>query len=471
MRSLTRTECMKLLLTCMDLFQPENCGHYARLSREGIFSMELTAGIPAKFPQDYKQMYELSGKIYGAMGSLGLPEPYLDHPNFEKMKARADLLIFEECAQFLLYWSRLNLRYGQECFYKTWQEGTALRVLRQMVSLLDDYQFPEERPVIRKYACIQPELGDITTANVNVVVNPTDTLFSGSGGVDLLIHKKAGPKLREVCGKLGTLPVGSAVGTQGYGLPAASIVHVSVPKQGQPGAPYLLAACYTSALQKVWDTGITSVAFPAIGSGSSGVPVQEALRIGAQTLWSWVRRNPRKEPMTVKVLFTSEEKLDYFRRELMLCIVRDFRKIADPAELGAELRHSLPYLLEECGGMVTLPPERKCHADLGREAFSELHNRYSDLMLALFSLIGSPDYRATVYNAVQQAAPGKNQDLEGTFLAHLDRMGLEACVCWLVYLQRMDYASGGTRHTHIRSCSNGNVYRVLGRIEWLLRVE
>lgn len=470
MEALTRMHCMKLLLKCMDLFQPVNCGYYARFLPEGMY-MELQKGIPAGFPQNYQQMYELSGEIYGTMGKLGLPKECLKYPNFDDLKARADALSFESCGQFLLFWNRANLKYGQEFFFKTWQEGTALRILRRMVSQLDEYNFPEERPVTRAFARIQPVLMDITEVTAHAVVNPTNTVLHGNGAVEQMIHHKAGPELREYCKKLAPIPVGGAVRTAAFGLQSKSIVHVAVPGQGHPGGPYLLAACYCGPLDLLKDDKeICSIAFPAMGTGKAGIPPQEALRIGAQTLWNWTRRNPG-HLVTVNVTFTSEEKLEYFQRALMLCIVRDFRGLADPANLGPELRHSLPFLLEEQGGLVKLPPEHKYHADLGRKAFYELHHRYSDFMTELYRMIGAPDYAGMVSNAVQRVAPGSSQDIAAAFLDHLDQMELEECICWLVYQQRMDYASGGTTYSHIRNCSNGNVYRVLGRMDWLLKVE
>ena len=159
MEALTRMECMKLLLTCMDLFQPQNSGYYARFSPEGQFSVNLAKGIPAGFPQDYQQMHDLSMRIYYGMLSLQLPEPFLKYPNFEEMKAQADSLPFEGCAQFLMFWCRANMRYGQDFFYKTWQEGTALRVLRRMVGQLDGYLFQQERPVARPECRRRPSGG------------------------------------------------------------------------------------------------------------------------------------------------------------------------------------------------------------------------------------------------------------------------------------------------------------------------
>ena len=466
----TRNQCTKLLITCVDLFRPENCRYYARFSPDGLFYMELSAGIPAGFPKDYKQIFDLSGQIYQNMLELDLPEPYLKAPDFEELKRQADSLSFEGCAQFLLFWSRGNLKHGQEFFYKNWQEGTVLRILRRMVSQLESYQFPDERHVHRVYASIRPELGDLAEADVDAVVNPTNTQLFGNGAVERALHQKAGPELREFCKRCGPIPVGGTAWTSSFGLPAKSIIHVAVPSSAHPGAPYLLAACYANALDRVKDTDNHTIAFSAMGTGTAGIPAQEALRIAAQTIWSWTRRNPGK-PMTVKVLFHAEEKLEFFKRELMLCVVREFRRITDPADMGVELRNSLPCILEEHGGLVKLPPERKKVADAGREAFYRLHSLYCELMGALYQMIGRPIYHKMVSDAVQRVSNGDPGILSEVFLNHLDEMELEECISYLVYLQRMDYAGGGTSHDHIRACSSGAVYRVLSRMEWLLRTE
>lgn len=110
------------------------------------------------------------------MECMKLPEQYLSYPKDEIMEGRVDSMPFEVCAQFLMYWARANLRGGWEFFYRIWQEGTAVRVLRRM----DGYVFEEERP--SETASIELELGDITAVKADFVVNPTDEKFSGSGG-------------------------------------------------------------------------------------------------------------------------------------------------------------------------------------------------------------------------------------------------------------------------------------------------
>ena len=242
MEALTRMECMKLLLTCMDLFQPENCGYYARFSPEGKISMELAREIPAGFPQDKAYMHDLSAHIYNSMCHIGLHAGTGFSVNPEILKEQADSLPFEGCARFLLHLNRAHCHGAEEMFYRMWHEGTILRVLRRMQSQIGDYLFPDERSESSEIMGIEMMLGDITTTEVDAVVNPTDTEFSGSGGVDRLIHKAAGPELWEACKKAGKLFVGSAAQTASFGLPAKHIIHVAVPRFGHPGGPYLRRA-------------------------------------------------------------------------------------------------------------------------------------------------------------------------------------------------------------------------------------
>ena len=124
------------LKRCQALFQTEHCALYVGENEQGIMKQTLT-DIPEGFPRSFREMYEFSGQIYSLMLSLGLPREYLAYPNLEDMIARKSALSFEECAQFLLFYMRMNLKYGQEMYYKLWRNGTVLTVVNHMLSLLD----------------------------------------------------------------------------------------------------------------------------------------------------------------------------------------------------------------------------------------------------------------------------------------------------------------------------------------------
>lgn len=132
-------------------------------------------------------------------------------------------------------------------------------------------------------------LADITTLEVDVVVNAANRGLAGGGGVDGAIHRAAGVEtLRAACRTLGGCQPGDAKATPAFALPARFIVHTVGPvwRGGGQGEAGVLASCYRRAFEVAESVGARSIAYPAISTGVYGFPPDHAARIAVDTLRS-----------------------------------------------------------------------------------------------------------------------------------------------------------------------------------------
>lgn len=129
--------------------------------------------------------------------------------------------------------------------------------------------------------------GDITTLEVDAIVNAANSSLSAGGGVDGAIHAAAGrAQLQAACAELGGCNPGDAKATPGFMLPARFIIHTVGPvwRGGFRGESEILASCYRRSLEVADEIGARSVAFPAISTGAFGYPPDLAAKLAVDTI-------------------------------------------------------------------------------------------------------------------------------------------------------------------------------------------
>src|SRR3954447_1246447 len=150
-------------------------------------------------------------------------------------------------------------------------------------------------------------VADITTLQVDAIVNAANRSLLGGGGVDGAIHRAAGPELLAECRTLGGCETGSAKITRGYRLPARHVIHAVGPvwRGGGSNEDALLASCYSTSLNIATDNHLASIAFPAISTGIYGFPAGRAARIAVQTVAAQLK-NPRSLTRVVFCCFSEQ---------------------------------------------------------------------------------------------------------------------------------------------------------------------
>jgi O-acetyl-ADP-ribose deacetylase len=153
--------------------------------------------------------------------------------------------------------------------------------------------------------------GDITTFDVDAIVNAANASLAGGGGVDGAIHRAGGPAvmadLDRRYGRPRHCPTGSAVVSDAGELPARIVIHAVGPvwRGGGAGEAESLASAYRTSLDRAMGEGCRTVAMPSISTGIYSYPVDEAAAIAIRTVEDWIAEHPDVLESITFVLFSA----------------------------------------------------------------------------------------------------------------------------------------------------------------------
>ncbi len=156
--------------------------------------------------------------------------------------------------------------------------------------------------------------GDLTEAPVDAIVNAANNDLILGGGVAGAIRAKGGPSIQAECDKLGPIPIGEAALTGAGKLPARYVIHAASMRLGGRTSEAALRDATRNSLKRAAEHGLQSVAFPAIGTGIAGFPIERCAMVMLEEIRDHLRGTTALE--RVELVLFDERGLGAFQDAL-----------------------------------------------------------------------------------------------------------------------------------------------------------
>jgi O-acetyl-ADP-ribose deacetylase (regulator of RNase III) len=155
--------------------------------------------------------------------------------------------------------------------------------------------------------------GDLTQQDVDAIVNAANNDLELGGGVAGAIARAGGPQIQAECRRIGPIAVGDAAITGGGNLTARFVIHAASMRLGGRTSAESLRQSTRRCLEIARDNGLTTIAFPAVGTGIAHFPMDECARIMVEEVVAQGRGTTSLRQ--VRFVLFGKDAEDAFRRE------------------------------------------------------------------------------------------------------------------------------------------------------------
>jgi len=156
--------------------------------------------------------------------------------------------------------------------------------------------------------------GDLTEADADAIVNAANNDLMLGGGVAGAIRVKGGPTIQQECDDIGTIALGEAAITGAGLLRARHVIHAASMRLGESTAEANLRAATRNSLKRANENSLKSIAFPAIGTGIAGFPIERCAQVMLEEARAHLSRPTTLE--RVEFVLFDRRSLEIFERAL-----------------------------------------------------------------------------------------------------------------------------------------------------------
>jgi O-acetyl-ADP-ribose deacetylase len=156
--------------------------------------------------------------------------------------------------------------------------------------------------------------GDLTEAHVDAIVNAANNDLMLGGGVAGAIRAKGGPDIQAECDAIGRIPVGEAAITGAGWLPASHVIHAASMRLGESTSEENLRESTRNSLKRASENSLKSIAFPAIGTGIAGFPIERCAQVMLEAVRDHLKGSTTLK--LVEVVLFDRNSLQIFERTL-----------------------------------------------------------------------------------------------------------------------------------------------------------